>query len=370
MFDPTVKLTEAGIKALPPLAVDGAWGTELAKLGAGAGEMCDPWNISAPEKVLAVAQSYVEAGAQIILTNTFNSNRIALERHGLADQAVSINRAGAELSRQAAVGKAYVFASMGPTGKLVMMGDVEPEEVIEAFAEQAQALAEGGADALLLETQTDLEEVQAAFAGARSACDLPIGISFTFDSGANNDRTMMGVTIPQACELALELGAAFVGANCGLGISQFLPLAKAYDECKTNLPLWFKGNAGLPELDSAGHTCFRATPEDYVAAAGPATSGRGAFYRRVLRFDPCAYPRTPDRAGPSAASGVAEVGKGALSLQDIKTITPLPDLDRGVSFFGNWTSIARFCERQLLVYQPLELRRGGHLGPQCDLPNS
>lgn len=277
MFDPTVKLTDAVLKALPPLCADGAWGTELAKLGAGAGEMCDPWNLSAPEKVLAVAQSYVEAGAQIILTNTFNSNRIALERHGLADQAVSINRAGAELSRQAAVGKAYVFASMGPTGKLVMMGDVEPEEVTEAFAEQARALAEGGADALLLETQTDVEEVQAAFEGARSACDLPIGISFTFDSGANNDRTMMGVTIPQVCELAVELGAAFVGANCGLGIDQFAPLAEGFAACGTGLPLWFKGNAGLPELDSAGHTCFRATPEDYVAAAGTLLAAGARF---------------------------------------------------------------------------------------------
>ena len=265
-FDPNVKLTKENIISLPPLCTDGAWGTEMAKLGAQPGQMCDPWNVDEPEKVFSVAKGYVDAGAHIILTNTFNSNRIALEKHGLADRAAEISMAGAAISRRAAAGKAYVFASIGPCGKLVMMGEIAPGEVEDSAAEQAEALAAGGADAIVIETQTDLAEAEAVLKGALKGCGLPVGLSFTFDSGENRDHTMMGVSIPQACELAKANGASFAGANCGAGIETFVSIAGQYAACGSGLPIWVKGNAGLPEVDDAGNTVFRASPGLYAAA--------------------------------------------------------------------------------------------------------
>lgn len=201
-FDPAMKLTRDNFKNLPPLCSDGAWGTEMQRLGAEPGQMCDTWNTEFPEKVLSVAQSYVDAGAQIILTNTFNSNRVALVRHGIPELAYELTRTGAKISRRAAQGKAYVFGSIGPCGKMVMMGEISEGEVEEAAAEQARAMAEGGADAIVIETQTDLMEAEASARGCLAACDLPVGISFTFDSGKGNSFTMMGVDPEQAYNMA------------------------------------------------------------------------------------------------------------------------------------------------------------------------
>lgn len=264
-FDPKKPLTPEILQALPPLCVDGAWGTELDNMGAEPGEMCDPWNLEQPEKIVQLARTYVEAGAQVILTNTFNSNRIALARHGMAEKSAEITRAGAALSKKAAAGRAYVFGSIGPSTKVVMMGEIDPAEVEEAAAEQAAALAEGGADAVILETQTDTMEAEALLRGAKRGCTLPVGVSFTFDSGPNRDRTMMGASVADALAVAVAGGAAFVGANCGAGIESFPAIARAYGEAGCTLPLWVKGNAGLPELDADGKTVFRAGPEVYRA---------------------------------------------------------------------------------------------------------
>src|SRR3990170_4145897 len=151
VFDPNTKLTRGNFRDLPPLCTDGAWGTEMQKLGAMPGQMCDTWNVEAPEKVFSVAKSYVDAGAQIILTNTFNSNRIVLAKHGFAERAFELTKAGAAVSKRAAHGKAYVFGSIGPCGKMVMMGEITEEEVEESAAEQARVMAEGGADAIVVE---------------------------------------------------------------------------------------------------------------------------------------------------------------------------------------------------------------------------
>lgn len=263
-FRPDTRLTRDNLRNLPALCTDGAWGTEMQKLGAAPGQLCDLWNIDAPDKVYSVAKSYVDAGAQVILTNTFNSNRIVLGKHGMADRAAELCRAGAEISKRAAAGAAYVFASIGPCGKMVMMGEIDPAEVEESGAEQAEALAAGGADAIVIETQTDLVEAEATLRGALRACALPVGVSFTFDSGANHDMTMMGVSIAQACAMAKECGASFVGANCGAGIETFVNIAEQFVACGSDLPVWVKGNAGLPELDAEGRTVFRAQPEVYA----------------------------------------------------------------------------------------------------------
>lgn len=264
-FDANVKLTRANFSDLPPLCTDGAWGTEMQKLGAAPGQMCDVWNIEQPEKVLSVAQGYVDAGSQVILTNTFNSNRIVLAKHDMANRAAEFSRAGAAISKKAAKGKAYVFASIGPCGKLVMMGEIDPAEVEDAAAEQARAFAEGGADAIVIETQSDLVEAEAALKGVLRAVDLPAGLSFTFDSGENHDHTMMGASISEVCYLAQQYRVNFVGANCGAGIETFVHIAQQFAACETSIPIWVKGNAGRPELDDNGRTVYRAKPEVYAS---------------------------------------------------------------------------------------------------------
>jgi 5-methyltetrahydrofolate--homocysteine methyltransferase len=265
-FDANAKLTRANFKDLPPLCTDGAWGTELQKRGAEPGQMCDIWNVDEPDKVLSVAQGYVDAGSQVILTNTFNSNRVVLEKHGLADRAYELSKAGAELSKRAAKGKAYVFASIGPCGKMVMMGEIDPAEVTEMAAEQARAFADGGADAIVIETQSDLVEAEAAIQGVLKACDLPVGLSFTFDAGENNDRTMMGVSIPEVYELAAKYNASFVGANCGAGIETFVNIANGFAACGNDIPVWVKGNAGKATVDENGRTVYQALPQAYAEA--------------------------------------------------------------------------------------------------------
>jgi 5-methyltetrahydrofolate--homocysteine methyltransferase len=276
-FDATRKLTRENFSDLPVLPSDGAWGTELMKLGGKAGEVKDLWNLEAPEKVFQVAKAYVDAGARVILTNTFSANRIVLERHGASARAADVSRAGAEISKRAAAGKAYVFASIGPTGKLVSMGQLDASVAEEVFAEQAAALEAGGADAIVVETQSDLEEAKAALKGCLRATRIPVGVSFTFDSGKEKDRTMMGVSVEQTWSLARECKASFVGANCGLGIESYIPVARKFAACGKDIPIWIKGNAGKPELGPGGSTVYRATPDVFAKAVGPLVEAGARF---------------------------------------------------------------------------------------------
>ena len=257
-----------------PLITDGAWGTELQRRGLAPGEKPDPWNLSHPGKVEEVARAYVEAGSWVILTNTFRSNAISLAGYDEAAIA-AINRAGVEISRRAAAGaQVKVVASMGPSGKMLMMGEVTPEQISSAFAQQAAACAAAGADALLLETFADLEEASLALAAAR-ATGLPVIVSFVFDSGKNKDRTMMGATPEQAARRMQEEGAAAVGANCGLGPERFPPLSvRLRDACE--LPIWIKPNAGLPEI-SGGEARYAMAPEAFAAHL-PALLDAGACF--------------------------------------------------------------------------------------------
>jgi 5-methyltetrahydrofolate--homocysteine methyltransferase len=249
-----------------PLITDGAWGTQLQGLGLEPGENPDPWNLMHPERVEQVARAYVEAGSRIILTNTFRANAISLAEHGAAE-IEEINRAGVAISRRAVEGtKTKVIASMGPSGKMLMTGEVTPEQITGAFAQQARACAEAGADALLLETFSDLEEASLALAAARAA-RLPVIVSFVFDSGKNKDRTMMGTTPEQVATRMQAEGAAAVGANCGLGPDGFPPIStRLRDACE--LPIWIKPNAGLPEIvdGEARYTLPPAEFAGYLAA--------------------------------------------------------------------------------------------------------
>lgn len=260
------RLTRANFGDLGLSPTDGAWGTELMKLGGASTELKDLWNISAPDKVLQVARSYVDAGARIILTNTFSANAVVIARHGAAGRSAEVTRAGAAISRQAAGERALVFGSIGPTGKLVSLKQIAVEEAEAAFAEQAAALAAGGADAIVIETMADLAEAEAALRACLGACDLPVGVSFTFDSGKEKNRTMMGVKPAQAWKLARDGGASFVGANCGIGIDAYVNVARDFAACGSELPLWIKGNAGRPEMDADGVVHYRAGPEDFARA--------------------------------------------------------------------------------------------------------
>lgn len=243
------------------ILTDGAWGTELQALGLGPDELPDRWNLSHPERVEQVARAYVEAGSEIILTNTFRANRLAAGGRVSGAELARVNRAGVEISRRAAAGRARVFASIGPSGKLLMEGTVTEDDLRAAFAEQAEALAAAGADGLVIETMSDLAEASIAVAAAK-ATGLPVVACMVFDSGKNRDRTMMGVTPEQAAGALAEAGADIIGANCGNGIAGYVPVC-ARLRAATRLPVWIKPNAGLPELE-AGRVVYRSSPEEFA----------------------------------------------------------------------------------------------------------
>ncbi|MDX9755519.1 MAG: homocysteine S-methyltransferase family protein [bacterium] len=244
-----------------PITTDGAWGTQLQALGMPIGECPDAWNLTEPDRVEMVARSYVQAGSQIILTNTFGASRVRLAEFGLADQVAEINRAGAEISRRAAGDLAQVFASIGPTGKMLMMGQVTEDELRAAFAEQAQALAEGGSQGLVIETMSDPAEAKIAVAAAKTT-GLPVVGCMTFDTGKEKDRTMMGTTPEQAADALAQAGADVIGTNCGQGVEGFVRICQRL-RAQTGLPLWIKANAGLPEMKD-GKIVYNTTPDQFA----------------------------------------------------------------------------------------------------------
>jgi 5-methyltetrahydrofolate--homocysteine methyltransferase len=219
-----------------------------------------------PDEVRAVAAAYVDAGSDVVLTNSFGGSGLKLEKAGLGAKVEEINRRAAELSREAAEERALVFASVGPTGELLRpLGKLSEAETVEAFAEQVRALAAGGPDGLVLETMTDLGEAKAALKAALENSDLPVVACLTFDKGEAGYATMMGVRPQQAAEELTAAGASAVGANCGAGVENMIEIVELMKPA-TDLPLWAKANAGLPVLED-GKTVFRQTPADFAAAA-------------------------------------------------------------------------------------------------------
>ena len=257
-----------------PVITDGAWGTQLQSRGLPIGTCPDEWNLLRPEQVEEVPRAYVEAGSQIVLTNTFRANRVALTDYGLAEKAEAINRAGAEISHRAAGGRAHVFGSMGPSGKMLMMGEVSEDELLSAFADQARALADGGAHALVFETMGDLAETKLAIEAAKRT-GLPVVASMCFDSGAELDRTLMGTTPEQAAEELTAAGVDVVGANCGQGIASYVDICRRLRSA-TDRPIWIKANAGIPEMVD-DQPVYRTTPEEF-ASHGPALVEAGADF--------------------------------------------------------------------------------------------
>ena len=247
-----------------PVILDGAWGTEMQARGLPIGGCPDEWNLSHAAQVEEIPRAYVQAGSRIVLTNTFRGNRIALADYDLAERAAAINRAGAEISRRAAGGEARVFASIGPCGKMLFAGEVDRDQLFDAFREQARALADGGADGLVVETMAELDEARLALRAARET-GLPVVACMVFDSGEARDRTMMGVTPEQAAAELAGAGADVVGANCGQGIAGFVEICRRM-RAATGRPLWIKANAGLPEMVD-GRVVYRTSPEQFASHA-------------------------------------------------------------------------------------------------------
>jgi 5-methyltetrahydrofolate--homocysteine methyltransferase len=250
------------------LIADGGWGTELFKQGLKPGDAPEVWNLDHPEGVLAVAISYVKAGADIILTNTFGGNSLKLTKLGLGHRTAEINRLGAEISKKAAGERALVFGSMGPTGELVKpLGTATEPEMLKCFLEQAKALILGGVDGIVIETMTDLAEAKAALRAVRESTSLPVVLSMTFDKKRSGYATMMGVR-PEQSALELErAGVDIVGANCGAGIDDMIEVARLMRQT-TSLPIWCKPNAGFPEFVD-GNTVYRETPEKMASQLRP-----------------------------------------------------------------------------------------------------
>jgi len=243
---------------------DGAWGTELAKAGMEIGYCPELLNAEKPDVVKKVAGDYIQAGSQIILTNTFGGSPFKLARYGLQERTFELNKKGTEISREAAGSEVLVFASLGPSGEfLEPYGTLGEKELTEGFAVQAEAFRQGGADCVLVETMSDLRELICALHAVKESTDLPVVCSMTFEKGRNGYATMMGIKPGDAVKKIVEEGAEIPGANCGAGIDQMVEIA-AIMHSAVQSPLWIKPNAGMPEIEN-GKTVFRESPE-YMAS--------------------------------------------------------------------------------------------------------
>jgi len=262
------------------LVSDGAWGTFLHQKGLKADECPESWNLQRPNDVLEIASSYVEAGADIVLTNSFGASPLKLEGYGLESQTHELNRSAAELSKQAAGNRAIVLGSMGPTGKMVMMGEVSPQEVVKGFSEQAKGLAEGGVDGIAIETMTDPEEARLAIEAVKKVTTLDLACTFTFSKNQDGVyRTMMGTDVGAYLEMALSAGADIIGANCGNGTAGMIEIVREIRGINTEVPVLVHANAGLPVYQD-GKTVFPESPgemasqiEELVAAGANIVGG-------------------------------------------------------------------------------------------------
>jgi methionine synthase I (cobalamin-dependent) len=257
-----------------PVLTDGSWGTQIQRRGLKRGACPDSWNLSHPELVAEVAKLYVDSGSRIILTNTFGANRLALQRFKLENQTEAINAAGVQISKRAAEGKAYVFASIGPSGRMLVTKETTESELQHVFEEQASAQLQADADGIVVETMIDIVEARIAAAAAKKT-GLPVIACMVYDSGPQKDTTMMGNTPEQVVAEITKIGVDGIGANCGQGIEAFLPICRRL-RAVTDLPLWIKPNAGLPE-DVEGEPVFNTTPREFVEFV-PELIGSGADF--------------------------------------------------------------------------------------------
>ena len=260
------------------LLSDGAMGTQMQLAGLASGHCGEAWNLDQPEKVLKIQRAYAEAGSDCILTNTFGASRIMLNRHGEADRTVAINQAAVRIAREALNCDGFVFGDIGPFGGLMEpYGDIARADVEFAFREQARALVEAGVDAIIIETQTALEELEIAIDASKEA-GAPVVIgSVAFDKMLDEEdvRTMMGVSPEHAAEFMVKRGCDILALNCGTGIDmkRAADIVRRYRSI-SGLPTMAQPNAGQPVLENM-QVLYKETP-DQMAEGLPALLEAGA----------------------------------------------------------------------------------------------
>ena len=261
------------------LVCDGAMGTQLMLAGLANGDCGEAWNLTHPERVLKIQRNYVEAGADCLITNTFGGSRLMLKRHGHVDDLRAINQAGARLAREAFGGRdGFVLGDLGPLGGILEpYGDLSQDEARAAYEEQARALVEAGVDAIIIETQTSLEELGVAIDAAKAAGAPCVIASLAYDLSQDKSFyvTMMGVTPERAAEFAGERGANIIALNCGTGMDMrgTAMVARQY-RASCRLPVMVQPNAGLPVLENM-KAVYKQLPAD-MAAGVPEAIDAGA----------------------------------------------------------------------------------------------
>jgi 5-methyltetrahydrofolate--homocysteine methyltransferase len=243
------------------LLSDGAWGTLLQSKGLNPGECPELWNITHRKDVSDIAEAYLNAGCDIIETNSFGASRLKLSQYGLGDRVNELNEAAASISREIAGTYKHVAGSVGPTGKMLLMGDVTGEELYENYKEQSIALEKGGADIIIIETMTDLDEATFAVKAARENTNCTVIVTMTFSKDLKGEFfTMMGVSPFEMVNSMKAAGAHIVGSNCGNGIRDMISIVTEIRAVDRNIPVIIQANAGLPEYID-GKTVFRESPE-------------------------------------------------------------------------------------------------------------
>lgn len=264
------------LRASEVIVGDGAWGTMLmARGGLPAGAPPESINLARPELLAEIAAAYLDAGAEIITTNTFGGSAPRLRSYGLEGNAERINRAAVETVRRAVGDRAYVSASIGPSGHLIApLGDVTAADLSEAFLAQARTLAEARVDVFCVETMTDIEEACIAVLAMKTAApSIPVIATMTFELTRRGWFTVMGVPVERAARGLVEAGADIVGSNCGNGIEAMIPIARAFRAAAT-VPVAIRANAGLPE-SRQGTLVYPETPS-FFAERVPALLDAGA----------------------------------------------------------------------------------------------
>ena len=242
------------------LLSDGGWGTYLYAKGLQMGDCPELWNDTHRNDVLEIAKTYIDAGADMIETNSFGGSKIKLAQSNLEDRTYELNKLAAEISREAAGADKYVLGSVGPTGKFLMMGEVTEEELYDSFKIQVEGLRDGGVDAICIETFYDIQEAIIAINAVKENSDLEVITTFTFDKAVDGSyNTMMGVKPSAMAETLATAGVDIFGTNCGNGFEGMIDIVKEISKTNSELPILVHANAGLP-IEENGKIVYPDSP--------------------------------------------------------------------------------------------------------------